>query len=688
MPYTPPSLHTPVASKTHTPTNGGSQSHNERQLDERNASLASGNHLPHSSSSRSYLQKHRRSPSISKSPLFNPRPTTPDATPQDTASPESEDGRDGLPRQYDIRPPSPAVTRGVAISPPDSSQNSSDDETNAKRGRVRDPDNIAELQAAIRIIEQHRASSPNLVSSEEAKHARMTLGLPKPRIDHHPKDKVFPPRPPLSAEARKISHSRSSTDTSAFADFPRNKFDSPTQNTSDHNFEEVDEMDIRDKPALVRKKSGEPVRPALRPHAARRRPSSMPGTPTYSKAVHFNSDLEQVRTFLQVDRPLAVSAGSSPVEAYDSEIEFPFGDGSPQSLSPPFEWEIRLTNFPCDSLKRSSLPVKVERVYLSSDNKILLGAVAVHNLAFHKLVVARFTLDYWKTTSEVKADYSNDVRRKQVNDGYDHFVFSIKMEDQANLENKTMFFCVRYSVNGQEFWDNNNSVNYQVDFSKKPKAQNGKHGLQGAANRPLSSLPRSKPSQPASSRPRSFPSRSSDDFASNFAGPYDFSSFPQPSAQLVGDSPIKFKKPASELLPDAPGRRTNTAGQAFGNRYDFGASLTAAIQATNNTVGERTGIQMKQEVKSAPARQPTFAHGIGSKPRNMDAAEPSRKDSPRPEAVQQSGTPVTSTKVDDAKPAALTAEKPSVQSSSYTELLDKYCFVRSRPNPDAKAIIR
>lgn len=578
--------------------------------------------------------------------------------------------------------------RGAAISPPDSSQNSSDDETDAKRGRVRDPDNIAELQAAIRIIEQHRASSPNLVSSEEAKHARMTLGLPKPRIDPHPIDKEFPPRPPLSAEARKISHSRSSTDASAFADFPRNKFDSPTQNTADQNFEEVDEMDIRDMPALVRKKSGEPVRPALRPHAARRRPSSMPGTPTYSKAVHFNSDLEQVRTFLQVDRPLAVSAGSSPVEAYDNDIEFPFGDRSPQSLSPPFEWEIRLTNFPRDSLQRSSLPVKVERVYISSDNKNLLGAVAVQNLAFHKLVVARFTLDYWKTTSEVKADFCNDVRRKQVNDGYDQFVFSIKMEDQANLEDKTLFFCVRYNVNGQEFWDNNNSINYQVDFSKRPKAQNGKHGSQAAASRPLNSLPRSKPSQPASSRPRSFPSKSSDDFASNFAGPYDFSSFPQPSAQLVGDSPIRFKKPASEIVPDAPERRTTAAGQAFGNRYDFGASLTAAIQAANNTTGERSGILMKQEVKSAPAKQPTFAQGFGSKPPSMDAAEATRKNSPRPEALQQSETSTTSPKADAAKPAALTAEKPSVQSSSYTELLDKYCFVRSRPNPEAKAIIR
>ena len=588
------------------------------------------------------------------------------------------------------------MTKGAAISPPDSSQNSSDDETNTKRGRVRDPHNLAELQAAIRIIEQHRASSPDLVSSEEAKQARMTLGLPQSRLDPNLKDKVFPPRPPLSAGARKISHSRSSTDASAFVEFPRNKFDSPVIGTLDSNLEEVDAVGIRDKPALVRKKSGEPVRPALRPCTARRRPSSMPGTPTYSKAVHFNSDLEQVRTFLQIDRPLAVSAGSSPVEAYENEVEFPFGNGNQQDQSPPFEWDIRLTNFPRESIERPTVPIKVEKVYLSSDNRSLLGAVAVRNLAFHKLVVARFTLDYWKTTSEVKADYNNDVRRKQANDGYDRFVFSIILEDQANLENKTMFFCVRYSVNGQEFWDNNNSINYQVDFSKKPKAQNGKHGFQGAAARPLNSLPRSKPSPSISipSRPRSFPSKGSDDFASNSGAQNDFSLFPQPSAQLVGESPIRFKKSVPELVPDAPGRRTTAAGQAFGNRYDFGASLTAAIQAASNTLGERSEIQMKQEVKSAPAKQPTFAQNLVSEPPRTDggetpqSGETPQKGFPQSQVVQSSEISQNSIKPDLTKPAALTAEKPSVQSSSYTELLDKYCFVRTRPNPETKEFVR
>ena len=222
---------------------------------------------------------------------------------------------------------------------------------------------------------------------------------------------------------------------------------------------DVDDDELRMKPPLLRKKSGELVKPALRP-PWRRRPSSMPGTPTYHKAVHFNEDIVQVRHFLQVDRPIAVSATSSPVDVYDSESEYPFGH--------PPAWDIRLANFPQDSPERRVQPVRVEGIFLASDRKTLVGVVAVANLAFHKLVAARFTLDYWRTTSEVVAEYGHDVRKPQARDGYDRFHFHIKLADQANLETKTLFLCVRYCVSGREFWDNNASANFQVDFVRKP----------------------------------------------------------------------------------------------------------------------------------------------------------------------------------------------------------------------------
>ena len=666
MPYTPPTR-SPTTSRPDTPNLSHSHPYNRTQPHDTSASShRSGNELPHaSSSSRTYLNKHRRSPSATKQSEL----PTPDATPQENRSSDSEDQKseETTSATRDRRPPTAVPAVSKEPSPPVSPQTSSDDETTTGRGRGRDVANLAALQAATRTIEQHRAGSPDTSASEATETARLTLPLHQPdQCNKNNSSKPMPsPRLHLSVEARKISHSRSATDASAFFDFPRNKFDSPARSTSESEVDSDEDDDLRIKPSLIRKKSGELVRPALRASSTRRRPSSMPGTPTYSKAVHFqDNSLEHVRHFLQVDRPIAVSAGTSPVDPYDEENEFPFGDDETSPGSLPFEWEIRLTNFPRISVERGALPVRTERVYLSPNTKILKGDVVVRNLAFHKLVVARFTLDYWKTTSEVIAEYNHDVRRKEVDRGCDRFTFGIKLEDQANLENKTMFFCVRYSVNGQDYWDNNNNVNYQVDFSKKARPQNGKQSTQAKNSRPLTGLPRSRPpSNFSSPRPRSMPSF--DDFAGS-VNPYEFSSFPQPSA-LVGDSPIRFKnKPsAKNAVPIGPGLpKTSANQQAFGNRYDFGASLSAAIQAASTSLGDRGDVPPK----------PTSDKQTEAPPVVETHPSPAARDAVKGSEVGQqkaSGPP---------KPVALTAEKPSLQSQSYHELLDKYCFVRSGSN--------
>ncbi|MCJ1283546.1 hypothetical protein MMC26_002876 [Xylographa opegraphella] len=683
MPYTPPAQQSPVASRPETPALSRSQSYiNQQQLASPALTTSPRPGLPRSASSTSYLHRHRRSPSVTKPTAFSAPPATPDATPinAEYRTPKQENRTDnaGNPRQFSPLLSGLGIPTGAAMSPPDSAQNSSDEETNVKTGRTRELENLAELQAAIRIIEQHRESSPTR-RDEETKKARMTLGLIMPSSKPVVPEQETSTRPPLSKEARRISHSRSATESSAYLDTTSPAIDSPARSASDSDGEDCEEW--RSKPPMLRKKSGELVRPAIRPSSSRRRPSSMPGTPTYSKAVHFDSNLEHVRHFLQVDRPLAVSAGSSPTENYESEVEFPFRTTQP-SLSPPFEWEIRLSNWPRDTPERSTMPVRVEKVFLSSDNKHLIGSVVVANLSFHKLVVARFTLDYWKTTSEVVAEYSNDVRRKQADDGHDRFNFSIKLEDQANLESKTMFFCVRYNVNGQEFWDSNGNMNYQVDFAKKALPQNGKQGMAGNAARPLNALPRSKPSaSPSAGRPRP-KSTSFEEFNDGLESRYDFGSFPQPAAKALGETPIRFKKPAN-LLPDAPGRRTNTPAQAFGNRYDFGASLSAAIQAASTALGDRSGLQSKEESPLPSARSTKQTAFVQRPFLNSSVADGSSMVGRSNEgAVSSNGSKAAvpasgATGSDSLKPAALTSEKPSLQSHSYHELLDKYCFFGS-----------
>lgn len=211
------------------------------------------------------------------------------------------------------------------------------------------------------------------------------------------------------------------------------------------------------KPLLLRKKSGELVKPALRPSNWRQH-SSMPGTLRCSKSVHSSESDNQTRHFLQIDKPMAVNAVSSPVETHETETEYRF-DGSRQ-----VECEIRLVNFPQNTIERKVMPVRVERIFLSADKQTLIGSIAVQNIAFHKLVVARFTLDNWKTTSEVATEYNHDPHSPPY-DRCDRFIFHIDLSDLANIDTKTLFLCARYSVNGTDYWDNNKGTNYQVDFA-------------------------------------------------------------------------------------------------------------------------------------------------------------------------------------------------------------------------------
>ncbi|EAW14344.1 protein phosphatase regulator GAC1 [Aspergillus clavatus NRRL 1] len=517
---------------------------------------------------------------------------------------------------------------GAVISPPESAPNSSDEESTHQQ---RDILQLEELEAAVRSIEQRRALSPERSSPAE-RPSSSTISAT--RMEQ-------PSRPPLTKEARKISHSRSATESC----IPQKHEEAVTSSPEES---ERDDEPYRKQP-MVRKKSGELVRPALRPPSSRRRPSSMPGTPTYAKVVHFDSQLEHIRHFLQLDKPQAVSANTSPVEEYNHESEFPFE-------APSFEWDIRLSNFPKDSPARALQKVRLERLHLSSDKNTLVGVVAVANLAFHKQVAARFTFDYWRTVSEVAAQYNDDVRRKQINDGYDRFSFSIKLTDQANLEHKTMFVCIRYSVAGQEFWDNNNFMNYQVNFVKTPKPRPESRCPSTSSSRPA--LPRSKSFAGSHSRPHTM--ASSFDTLDNFEDMNDYLSFGRPKKTKEEPSPENLLK---EVHSMNSARREKQNRQVFGNRYDFGASLSAVMRTkpshdrTTLTAQAKSGNGQSNSISPAPAKK---AEGL---PINKATVVPQVS----PQHVQ---------------PSSLLSSKPHHDSSVYKELVDKFCFYGSPKGPN------
>lgn len=620
MPYTPPSQRSPATSKTNSPILSRNHSYVEASL--LSPVSAQRPALPRSHSSVSYLTKQRRTPSFSTidNTAANAQVVNGDADQASDAGNPRGSSINGSIRQSPPPVNDLLIPSGAVTTPPDSSD---DDE------RGRSVSSLRELQQALQHIHVKRVPSPARDGANET-----PVQAPQPL-----KSAVRS----LSAEARKISHSRSSSEImlSKHVIHPLNT--DPVISSSDGSDDEDDELRI--KPPLLRKKSGELVKPALRP-PSRRRPSSMPGTPTYSKAVHFNEELEQVRHFLHKERPIAVSAGSSPVETYDSETEYPFGDDT-RNKTP--EWEIKLTNFPTsDSYERQSAPVRVERIFLASDHQTLVGNIACANISFHKLVVARFTLDYWKTTSEVVAEFNHDVRKKQKDDGYDRFNFNIKLADQANLESKTLLLCVRYQVNGLEFWDNNNSMNYQVDFTKKVKQKGSKRSNGG-----LGAIPRSRNS-PIAPRPRSMPPSSDDDFGFETENKFQFG---VPRTVILTDSPsttikLKPRSKRGSLYPDQATQRSQ-AGQAFSSRYDFGASLSAALSTAQTALGDRSGLKVNTTDK--------VNNGYFDRPAMASKA-------------QTTGAPVPGT-----RPDSLTSEKPDLRSAEYNELIQKFCFVRSQP---------
>ncbi|KAI0643760.1 putative phosphatase regulatory subunit-domain-containing protein [Trametes meyenii] len=162
---------------------------------------------------------------------------------------------------------------------------------------------------------------------------------------------------------------------------------------------------------------------------------------------------EPLKSSLKSQRPavrgdLSVVNGISPSK---SEPSTPMG---PKSVK--FDWQ----------LERVKLFVTNMPLVLSEDGTALNGMVRVKNFAFEKWVTVRFTMDTWQTTSEVTARYSESLEGGV----FDRFAFSIRLGDMlVRIEEKTMFFALRYNVAGREIWDNNDTRNCKIMFAKVPR---------------------------------------------------------------------------------------------------------------------------------------------------------------------------------------------------------------------------
>lgn len=240
---------------------------------------------------------------------------------------------------------------------------------------------------------------------------------------------------------------------------------------------------------LVRKKSGEIVKPLLKDAiAALNRSRSLPLTPTY-KQVHFGGDTD-VRYFKQKDRPTAILAQNSPTldgqdddyaiadfgsseddsedygndtpfmgilaqapgyssglsmlyfDYYDDELNSHADAQKPRSFKhrnhldrthyPKIDWQLELLEFPRvsyqDKIMLRHMPVFLEQTFLSIDKKYLMGQIAVRNLLYEKTVTVRYTLDNWATIVEIPTVYVPDPPPILRSHDYDRFVFKILLD--------------------------------------------------------------------------------------------------------------------------------------------------------------------------------------------------------------------------------------------------------------------
>ncbi|CAG2060968.1 unnamed protein product [Timema podura] len=197
-----------------------------------------------------------------------------------------------------------------------------------------------------------------------------------------------------------------------------------------------------------------------------------PGTPGNKKIVRFADvlglDLADVRTFLDEipkvpksayqdleDVDLSLGSDQSPnvVSKYVSKVTPLSSAVKPEKcLVPLFQQPGGQTDF-LDRVRDRKVCLE-NAVVVDSTTFSISGTIRVRNLDFHKSVHVRYSLDGWKTFSDLQATYVPNSC-----DGFsDKFTFQMYAHTLGlggRLE-----FALRFQCRGIQYWDNNLGANY------------------------------------------------------------------------------------------------------------------------------------------------------------------------------------------------------------------------------------
>ncbi|KAF9345787.1 hypothetical protein BGX26_002735 [Mortierella sp. AD094] len=378
--------------------------------------------------------------------------------------------------------------------------------------------------------------------------------------------------------------------------------------------------------------------------------SHTPPTLSSPKFVHFNTKLEHVRLFLQGEMPSCVAERETIIDAGDDDVNTS-------------DIKLKLTNwssvakgaFQPGNIDAGEAPLRVENMELSQDQTELIGTILIQNIAFHKHVSVRYTVDYWQTKSEMNAEYKESIPGSAL----DRFVFKIALDMEKSIVEKTFCFAVRYQVIGREFWDSNNGMNYQVECKR----------VVVTTPPPVSDLSKQMNSILLASQIQDYSKPVLKKKVGN--NRYDLSSslsaaYSQPTGLATRSTPIKSEgfsvsqtayRPSEYITPiqPPPGYQNSlyASSPKFINPY-----MSAASPPEHFHIGfdQLTIDQSLSSKKGGPEAE--FGSGFYS----PYASSPAKS------------TPIS---IPAGQPGAT---HPHVESSSYYDLVDRYCFYKSSPH--------
>ncbi|XP_072413119.1 uncharacterized protein [Chiloscyllium punctatum] len=90
---------------------------------------------------------------------------------------------------------------------------------------------------------------------------------------------------------------------------------------------------------------------------------------------------------------------------------------------------------------------------------VISGTILVLNLAYHKEVTVRYTCTDWNLFTDVPAFFENSIEDKK-----DRFAFTLNLSFHVLKPGSSVQFAIKYTANGIDFWDNNDSNNYTLTY--------------------------------------------------------------------------------------------------------------------------------------------------------------------------------------------------------------------------------